>query len=423
MRVVHLLRKYNPAEWGGTETAVQRLFDGLRQHCVTSVAYCPRVEDGPAAAVADPLAEAGFDVKRFRACVPVWGISSERKRQLVSVGGNLMSFDLMPRLLREPKVALMHTHTLGRLGGIALTAARLRRIPLVVTIHGGLLDLPEPLKRSFRNAHRGGLEWGKLVGALLRSRQLLNCADAVVTCNRKEAALLQERHPGKRILVQPHGVPTSLFRKDHRETAREAFPSIRGKRLLLAVGRLDPVKNQGWLIAQSPGLFARYPGVMLGLVGACTHEAYGDSLRREIVRLGFSDRVLLTGGLPPGDPRLIGLFQSAEAIVLPSVSETFGLVILEAWAAGATVISSRTSGALDLIQHGENGWFFDLHAPQTFHQAVDCALLNPELKSRQAAAGGKLVSGGYDTTVLAGRMKNLYAEVIEGRHALRNSAR
>ena len=123
MRVVHLLRKYNPAEWGGTETAILRLFDGLRQHRVTSVAYGPRVENG---AAPDPLLEGGFAVKRFNACVPIWGISRQQKHQLISVGGNLMSFDLLARLLREPNVAVMHTHTLGRLGGIASTAARLQ---------------------------------------------------------------------------------------------------------------------------------------------------------------------------------------------------------------------------------------------------------------------------------------------------------
>ena len=80
MRVVHVLRKYNPAEWGGTETAIQRLFEGLRQHHVTTVAYCPRITNNFGA---DPLVEAGFTVKRFRAFMPVWGISRERHRQLV----------------------------------------------------------------------------------------------------------------------------------------------------------------------------------------------------------------------------------------------------------------------------------------------------------------------------------------------------
>ena len=409
MRVVHLLRKYDPTEWGGTETAIQRLFDGLRHHRVTPIAFCPHT--GKAAA--DPLADAGFAIKRFRACVPVWGLSRERKRQFVAVGGNLMSFDLIARLLREPEVAVMHAHTMGRLGGIALTAAGLRRLPFVLTIHGGFLDLPEPLRAGFRKSREEGWEWGRLFGALLRARRVVDDADAVITCNRKEAALLAERYPGKRIVVQPHGVPTSLFRKDHREAAREAYPAIRDRRLLMAVGRIDPVKNQRWLIEQARELFQRHPRALLILAGACTHEEYGRSLKHDIERLALQNRVLLPGGLPPGDPRLIGLFQSAEAILLPSISETFGLVILEAWAAGTCVLSSRTSGALDLVRHGENGWLFDLDDAKTFHAAVDRTLLEPELKSCLAAAGGKLASREYDTTVLAGRIKNLYADLVE----------
>src|ERR1051326_7961797 len=141
MRVVHLLRKYNPAEWGGTETAIQRLYDGLRQHRVTPITYCPRLA---ACAGSDPLAEAGFTVKRFHACVPVWGISPQRKRQLVAVGGNLMSFDLPGMLWGEKGIDLIHSHVLTRLGSMAAFVARRRKLPLVVTIHGGGLDLPDP---------------------------------------------------------------------------------------------------------------------------------------------------------------------------------------------------------------------------------------------------------------------------------------
>src|SRR5438270_6180480 len=48
LRVAHVLRKFNPDEWGGTETAVQRLFDGLSEHEIQNVMYCPRLENGPA---------------------------------------------------------------------------------------------------------------------------------------------------------------------------------------------------------------------------------------------------------------------------------------------------------------------------------------------------------------------------------------
>src|SRR5258706_13997313 len=118
MKVAHVLRKYNPAEWGGTESALQRLFDGLRPSGVTSVAYCPQIESYSAARedprpsdCIDPLAEAGCTIKRFRACVPVWGISDEQRQQMISVGGNLMSFDLPIALLRERNVSLINTQT------------------------------------------------------------------------------------------------------------------------------------------------------------------------------------------------------------------------------------------------------------------------------------------------------------------------
>lgn len=434
MRVIHLLRKYDPAEWGGTETAVQRLFDGLRQQGVTPVMYCPRVHGhGTQEAMHGGRTERNRltpsespdgnhgDIKRFKTCVPTWGISRQEKRQHISVGGNLMSFDLLPAMWRERDAALVHTHTLGRLGGIASAVARGRGLPFVVSIHGGLLDLPPALTNSFNESNHRGFEWGKIFGLLLQSRRLIQHADAVLTCNPTEAELLRKNHPGKRIEVQPHGIPMLTYQQDHRAAAREAYPQIRGRDVLLCVGRIDAVKNQGWLITHVPELLRNHPGVLLVLAGACTNEAYGQELARQIQELGVSDRVLLTGGLPQGDPRLIGLIQESRAVLLPSISETFGLVLLEAWAAGTTVISSRTSGASALIRDGKNGWLFDLSDARAFHQAVGQALLNPDLRTRFVESGRELVTQEYDAMSVAGRVKQLYTELIQAKHALRHS--
>jgi glycosyltransferase involved in cell wall biosynthesis len=410
MHAVHLLRKYNPDQWGGTETAIQRLFDGLREHGVTPIVYCPRLERS---ANKDPLQAAGYRIERYRAFVPIFGISPQRKRQLVSVGGNLMSFDLISALRREKNVSLIHTHTLGRLGGIALTASRKRRVPLVVTIHGGVLDLPPEVKKSFNTPIKGGWEWGKFFGLFYRARRLFYDAGAIITCNDSEAKLLREQYPGKRIVVQPHGVPLEIYQQDQREHALNAFPQIRGRQVLLCVGRIDPVKNQGWLIDQAPQIFRKHPRAILVLAGACTDEAYGELIQRKIRDRGLHDRVLLTGGLPPNDPRLIGLFQEAEALVLSSLSETFGLVILEAWATGTMVLSSRTSGACTLVRNGQNGWLFDLDKPETFHEPLDQALAKSEVARRVLRRGGDEVYRDYNIVALAGRMKKLYEELIE----------
>ena len=419
MRTIHLLRKYNPDQWGGTETAIQRLFDGLRTQDVAPVMYCPAIDHEPQA---DPLRDAGYEIKRFEAFVPIWGISAQRKRQLISVGGNLMSFDLIRALRQEPNVAVIHTHTLGRIGGIGLTAAKRRGVPFVVTIHGGVLDLPPQLKADF-NKSVGGWEWGRFFGLIFQSHRLFPEADAIITGNGNEARLLREKYPDKRILVQPHGVPLETYRQDQRERALTAFPQICNKQILLCVGRIDPVKNQGWLIEQAPRIFQKHPGALIVLVGACTDERYGERIAARIRQLGLQEKVLLTGGLPPDDPRLIGLFQQAKVLLMPSISETFGLVVLEAWATGTMVLSTRTSGACTLVRHGQNGWLFDLGLPQSFHEALDQALANSEQAKRVLREGGDEVYREYNIIALASRMKKLYAELIEEKHALRDHPR
>jgi len=391
--------------------AIQRLFDGLRDNGVDPVVFCPKLDRGD---VADPIAQSGFEVQRFRAFVPVWGLSAQRRRQLVSVGGNLMSFDLIHTLWRERDLAVMHAHALGRIGGIALTIAKQRRVPFVVTIHGGVLDLPDRIKQSFNAPVDHGWEWGKLFGVLFQSHRLFCDADAILTCNATEAALLQKQLPAKRIVVQPHGVPLDIYGKDERAGALAAFPQIQGRQVILCLGRIDPVKNQGWLLEHAPEIFRRFPQAFLVLAGPCTDEPYGEQIGRQIQRLGLGKRVLLTGGLPPNDPRVVGLLQSAAVLVLPSLSETFGLVILEAWAAGAPVISARASGPSALVEQGRNGWLFDLSDPAGFFQALGRTLNDPG-EAREMALRGREVTQRYSMTALAAKLKGLYEELIEER--------
>lgn len=418
MHIAHLLRKYNPAEWGGTETVMRQLCGGLRRSGVESTLYCPAI---PPSSVPDPLAEAGCEIRRFRAVVPIWGLTPEQRNQMIAVGGNLLSFQLPGMLWSDRRISVIHTHTLGRIGGIGLTLARRKQVPFVLTIHGGVYDLPEPLRQSFQEASPG-VEWGKPFGLLFRARRVLEEADAILTCNAREAALIRERHPDRRVIVQPHGVPAQVYAVDHRAAAWQAFPQTRGRDVILSLGRIDAVKNQAWVVEQMPELLRRHPNALLVFAGACTDEVYGQAMQRRITELGLDQQILVTGKLPPADPRLIGLLQIARVAMLQSVSETFGLVILEAWAAGTPAISSRTSGASALIDHGQNGWLFDLQQPGGFHAAVDTALRDEPARARVIAAGRERVTAEYDTEVLAARVRKLYEHLVEEKNAIRHSA-
>ncbi|HXS67766.1 MAG TPA: hypothetical protein VN761_02915, partial [Candidatus Polarisedimenticolia bacterium] len=82
-----------------------------------------------------------------------------------------------------------------------------------------------------------------------------------------------------------------------------------------------------------------------------------------------------------------------------------------------------TSGACTRVRDGENGWLFDLDHPEAFHQSLAQALSNSDAARRVLRHGGDEVQTRYNLTALAGRMKNLYEELIEEKNAIRHPAR
>jgi glycosyltransferase involved in cell wall biosynthesis len=340
---------------------------------------------------------------------------------MVAVGGNMVSFGLAGSLWGEKGVDVIHSHALGRLGAIGRLVARARRIPFVISIHGGAYDVPAALRAELRRPAAGGWDWGRSLGFVLRARRLMDQADAIVALNPREAALVRERHPGRRVVIEPHGIPTTLFAVECRAAAMEAFPELRGREVLLVLGRIDPTKNQGWLVDEAAEIARRHPKAVLVLAGPFTDREYAASLQSRIKRDGLQGFVMMVGGLPFGDARLVGLLQTARAVVVPSLSETFGMVILEAWAAGTPVVSSRSSGATALVDEGVNGLLFDLERPETLHAAIDRVLALPEVAARWGGAGRAKAVAHYDSSLSAGRMRGLYGNLIEEKNALRHS--
>ncbi len=413
MKVAHVLRKCDPDEWGGTESHLLHLVTGLGRLGIESVLFSPRLPRPPTAP--DPFEAAGIPNRRFRVVLPVVGIDAACRARAVAVGGNLVSADAPWRLWREPGLDLIHTHALNRLGGVARTVAHLRRIPYVVSIHGGVTTLPDDVARHLTEASREGLDWGRFYGLLFGSRRVLRDADAVITFNSTEAELLRERHPGLRVVTIPHGIPVERFARDRRDAALEAFPDLRGRRVLLCVGRVDPAKNQGFLIEQMPEVLERYPGAVLVLAGPVTDPEYAARLREREADLGLMGRVLWTGEIPPDDPRLVGLYQVADVVLLPSRSEALGLTLLEAWAAGSPVVASRTAGACALVTSGQDGFLYDVDDLVGFHHAMERVLGDPDLRTRLGEAGRTRVKREHDLATGVARVHALYQEVLRER--------
>lgn len=155
-KVVHVLRRFSKQDWGGIESAVWHLSMSLQKQGITSPIFCT-----------DALSHSGYeemggvDVYRFPSCMPWWGLTEEEKDQLHRKGGNALSLKLFWNLLKESNVDLIHTHTQNRLGGIARTIARLKRIPYIVSLHGGYFEMPQTQIDSMLSPTKNHLEWGK----------------------------------------------------------------------------------------------------------------------------------------------------------------------------------------------------------------------------------------------------------------------
>jgi len=161
--IIHVPRRFVAEEWGGTETVIQELSQrqqraGFHPIIMTSMALASRCSE----------IIGGTPVRRFPHSYPFLGLSAADRAAMDKKGGNLLSLSLFTALLRVPRVRLFHAHALKRLGGEVRTAARLRRKPFVVSLHGGVFDVPGGRSGRHARADRRKTRMGPSVWCALR---------------------------------------------------------------------------------------------------------------------------------------------------------------------------------------------------------------------------------------------------------------
>lgn len=406
-RIVHVMRRFVPAKWGGTESVVFHLAREFTRLGIESPIYTTAMFSQPGLELFR-----GVEVHRFPYLLPWWGLTPAQRHALELKGGSPFSWPLLRALRAENRADLIHAHVQHRLGGSVRHAARRHRIPYVVSIHGGHHTLPPAQAESMLSPTRGRPEWGRVVGLLLRSRRTLDDASAIFCVGEDEYAAMHRERPGQSVHYQPNGVDLHRFRSARADDFLRRFPLLRGKKLILCVSRVDPQKNQVLLVEAFASIKEDLPDHHLLLIGAEVVPAYGEKLRASTAAAGLSERFTWIPGLPPDDPALAGAFRAASCFVLPSVHEPFGIVILEAWAAGLPVVASCVGGIPGFTSDGENA----LHFPSGDATALAAAILrlhqSPGFASYLAENGAILAAQRYDWPAVARRLLELYPRPI-----------
>ncbi len=276
---------------------------------------------------------------------------------------------------------------------------------------------PEPTK--------GALEWGKLLGWWVGSRRVLEDAAAIICVGKDEYEEMKKAFPRKDVVYLPNGVDVARFApgsqtdidgsrqvSDCRTRFRKARNIPEDRFVFLVTARFDVQKNQLGLVQQLGNIISRIPDAHLLLVGAVTSPRYLETVRQAAASAGIADRITIIPGIPYTDQSLVDAYHAADSFILPSLHEPFGMVVLEAWAAGLPAAVSRRGGLPSIVTHHETGLLFDPEVPYDHPDSIASALIelrsDAEKRKRLADAGRKSAAETYSWDAVTDQLIEIY---------------
>ena len=405
-KVIHIPRRFTEREWGGTETVIYEICKAQQQarwtpEIATSKALDPRALDSIES----------IPIHRFDYCYPFFGLSANDRELMDKKGGNLFSFSLLKYLYKTKGIRIFHAHALKRVGGIVRTAARRRRLPYVVSLHGGVFDVPQSELAGMMKPIENKPEWGRMLGALLGARRVLEDADHVICVGKTESEKAKSELTHDRVSYLPNGVDTEKFNNGNGSHFREKRGIRASAHLTLCLSRIDPQKNQSCLVDAFAKVHQKDSNTVLVIIGPPTHPGYAQEINESIARHRLREAVHVIPGLSNTDPELINAFHASDLFVLPSLHEPFGIVVLEAWSCQKPVIASRVGGLKSVVTDEKTGLFFDPNNKDAANQLaslIQQLKQDPDKAQALALAGNQVARAQYGWKSIATQLETIY---------------
>jgi glycosyltransferase involved in cell wall biosynthesis len=305
------------------------------------------------------------------------------------IGGLRRSRQLM-RGLDVVETFTSHSNLLG------LPVARSARVPVrLATLHGYLADPLGLLPRIH----------GWLINSRITSR-LVAVSEQVA-----QNAIKTERLKPAKLAVIPNGIPLGgqLLSTVEREAARAALGVPTDALLVMAVGRLVPVKGHAGLLRALAHLDGGDQLPYLVLVG---EGELRDKLKAQARSLGLEDRVVFTGARQDADR----LLQAADIYAQPSLREGLSIAMLEAMAAGLPMVASAVGAASDVVADNESGLLVPSGDEGALIAALEDLLADGEKRARLGAAARERVAAEYSLQRMCQAYETLMYQLLDEQH-------
>jgi len=305
---------------------------------------------------------------------------------------------------------LVHSHY-WLSGWVGRNTKEIWRVPLVASFH----TLGKVKNHSLATG-----EASESPVRLAGEEAVIADADRIMAATPAEAAQLVGLYAADpdRIRLVPPGVDHSLFFPRPRDQAKGRL-HLSGVRLVLFVGRLQAHKGPDIAVRAVAEAVARDPvgmkDVVLAVVGGPSGPGHGIEVARLMDlagALGVGERVMFFP--PQHQARLADFYAAAECLLVPSRSESFGLVALEAQACGTPPVASAVGGLRHVVADGVTGFLVDGHDPRDHAERMLEILRNPEMARRMGKAGVS-VSLQFSWDATAAEILSVYRELLDGR--------
>lgn len=304
------------------------------------------------------------------------------------------------RLAEVNTYHLIHVHDwLTARAGITLKHEW--KAPLIVTIHA-----------TERGRHQSHLP--NVMSQQINQLEWEVCYEAwhIIVCSGYMSGELRGYFniPLDKISVIANGIdpkPLQTCAPEEVKRLRERY-APQGERLLFFVGRITPEKGLQVLLRAMPLIIGKHPNTRLLIAGKNSEQ-----MKPLVDELKVGRRVEILGFI--SDQQRNCLYAAVDVAIFPSLYEPFGIVALEAMAAGCNVIASDVGGLSEVVHHRINGLTTMANNPQSIAWAVDLLFSDAEQAQKWRAEASNEVSTLYDWLKIASRTLDLYNTVYTNR--------